>query len=200
MENKPSINNIVKLIAQLSIDKSSQLFSKFIKSGAAIELERAHVVDITNATAEVAAQEMNVVGVFIDLIGDAPFKFLFYVEEKDSMAMADMILRLEEGTTKELDTMALSAVQEVGNILASVISNVFASDFQIDMKPSPPTVMQDYAGTLFSEFIMGNASELDDILIVECRFRLIARDISCSMYILPLPGSDKILSYLASTM
>ncbi|HNX91075.1 MAG TPA: hypothetical protein PKG81_04390, partial [Candidatus Omnitrophota bacterium] len=79
MSDKVKLSRAVELISKLSIDKASQVFSKLIKSGARIELEKAYVADISEATAKIAADNNEVVGVYVDIVGDIPLKFLFYV-------------------------------------------------------------------------------------------------------------------------
>jgi len=199
--DKQKTDRALKLIATLSIDKSSQVLSKTIKAGAKIDLEDVYVSDISTVTEKVIATENNeVVGAFIDLVGDAPFKFLFYVDIKDSLTLTDLMINREVGTTKEFDLYAQSCVQEIGNILSSAITNVFANDFQITMKPEPPTVISDFASTLFQEYIMGTALETNEILIIESVFKVISQDISCRMFIMPTGDSEKILSYIVRTM
>jgi len=196
MANEYNIDRAVTLIAKLSIDKSSQAFSKVVKTGARIEMEKAYVANISEITVEACKEECEVVGAFIDLAGDAPFKFLFYVRAEDSMVLTDLMLRREIGTTKTCDIYTNSAVQEIGNILASAISNVFSADFDITLKPTPPTVVHDYAGTIFEEYLMDIAVQKNEILIIESRFCVVKNNIKCSMYLLPYPGSEKVLNYV----
>ena len=195
------VDRALKLIAKLSIDKSSQVFSKTIRAGAKIVLEDVYMTDISEASITVNQnQDEEVVGAFIDLIGEAPFKFLFFVKKDDSLALTDLMLQREIGTTKEFDVYAQSAVQEIGNILASAISNVFAADFQITMKPSPPVVVRDFAGTVFSEYLVSVGMERDEILIIESLFQVTTQDIQSRMFILPMPESEKILQYVSNSM
>lgn len=200
MSENYEIDKAVSLIAKLSIDKSSQAFSKIVKTGAKIEMERAYMADISEATAKASYEDDAVVGAFIDLKGDAPFKFLFYVKTNDSLTLTDLILRKDIGTTKEFSLYSQSAVQEIGNVLASAISNVFAADFDIDLKPTPPTVVHDFAGTIFEEYLVDIAAEKNEVLIIESKFCVVSNDIKCSMFLLPYPGSEKVLKYISKSM
>ena len=200
MDKKLKVDKAVQLIAQLSIDKSSQVLSKLIKAGAKIEMEKASIEDISKVTERISAESDEVVGAFVDLIGDAPFKFLFFVKVSDCFLLTDILLKREQGTTKELDVYASSSVQEIGNILASSIANVFSTDFQIGMTPSPPIVVHDFAGTIFAEYILSATIDKDEILIIESKFTVIRTDIKCHMFILPIAESEKVLSDIANTM
>lgn len=189
------IDRALKLVANLSIDKASQVLSKMIKVGAKIEVEGVFLEDITKATERIMhADTGDVVGAFVDLVGDLPFKFLFYVDANDSLTLSDLILRRELGTAKKMDIYVTSSVQELGNVLASAITNVFASDFQIKMKPTPPLVVHDYASTVFGEFIMEAAAEQNEILMIESMFRVVRLNIKCRMFLLPKGDAQKELA------
>ncbi len=188
------VHYVLRIVAKLSIDKASVVLSKMVKNGAKIDLEKVYVADISQVTEKVIAdEEGDVIGAFIDLVGDIPFKFLFYVNSKDSMVLTDLILRRKDGATKEIDTYTISAVQELGNILSSAITNVFASDFQVKMKPCPPVMVHDFASTIFQEFIMDAASEQNEILMIESIFRVVKMDIKCRMFLLPKSGAEETL-------
>lgn len=159
------------------------------------------MADISDATARVNAEETQseVIGSMVDMLGDAPFKFLFYADAPSCLTLTDLILHREVGLAKEFDIYVRSAIQEIGNIMASAICNVFSTDFEIAMKPTPPKVIHDFVGTVFQEFVMGTASERDEILIIESTFHIISHDIKCNMFILPFPGSDKTINYICNT-
>jgi chemotaxis protein CheY-P-specific phosphatase CheC len=172
-----------------------------IKAGAKIELENVSLVDITVATEKImSTEEGEVVGAFVELVGDIPFKFLFYVDAQDSLTLTDLILRRELGTSTKFDLYVTSTVQELGTILASAVTNVFASDFQIKMRPTPPTVVHDYTSTVFGEFIMEAAANQNEILMIESLFRVIRMNIRCRMFLLPKGDAQKELAALTGNV
>ena len=189
------VHYVLRIVAKLSIDKASQVLSKMVRNGAKIDLEKVYVEDISSITEKIILSETgDVVGAFVDLVGDIPFKFLFYVDAKDSMTLCDLILRRPEGTTRTVDPYTLSAVQELGNILSSAITNVFASDFQVSMKPRPPVVVHDYASTIFQEYIMDAAADQNEILMIESLFQVVRMNIKCRMFLLPKSDAQKTLA------
>ena len=77
---KDTVNRAVRLIAEQGIDRASQSLSKMLRSGAVIDLKRIEMVDIADISKDLSLENHEVIGSFIDLLGDAPFKFLFYVQ------------------------------------------------------------------------------------------------------------------------
>lgn len=188
------INRLVKLVAEQSIEKSSEVLEKSLNTNARIDLKEVTLVDISDATAKAYEANQEVVGTLIDLVGDAPFKFLFYVNMSEVFMLTDLFLAQEVGTTKEFDDMSKSCIQELGNIISSAITNVFAANFQITMRPNPPTVLHDFSGSLFEAFVMEVAYEADQLLLIESAFQITEKEMGCKMYLLPVAGSEHLLA------
>jgi len=199
MNNK--INTALRLIAKLSIDKASQVLSKIIKTGASIELENVFMADIQEVTQKFMSEgDQEVVGSFIDLVGDTQFKFLFYVNMADSLVITDLMLRKEAGSTKEFNLYASSAINELGNIISSAVTNVFAKDFQIKLKPSPPQGICDFESVLLGEHIVNAVGDQNEILFIESVFKIVKHNIACQMFILPTGDSEEVLSYISDSI
>ena len=192
---KESVNRAVRMIAEHSIDKASQSLSKMLKAGASIDLKRVDMVDITEITADLSQENQEVIGSYIDLLGDAPFKFLFYVHTQGAFMLTDLLLNNEIGTTKRYDEYVSGTIQEIGNILASAIANTFAGDFQISFKPTAPIVFNDYAASVFQEMIVEVASEDNNILLIDSRLEVIKIHLPCRIFVIPMPGSYKVLEF-----
>ncbi|MFT5207169.1 MAG: chemotaxis protein CheY-P-specific phosphatase CheC [Candidatus Omnitrophota bacterium] len=193
-DDQDNFNKILRLVAEHSIEKSSQVLSKLIKQGASIQLKEVALKEIAEVTESATVQNEEAVGAFIELVGDAPFKFLFFVGLSDALIMTDLFLGLENGTTKDFDEITISTIQETANILASAISNVFCVDFAIKMKPEPPVVAQDFSGSLFAEFLGGTMTEDSKVLLIESHFNTAKHKLNCHMYLVPHEGSEAILA------
>ncbi len=186
----------IKFITELSIDKASQVLSKLLKTGCKIELSDAALYDITDFSQQMFEKNEEIAGAMTDLIGDASFKFLFWVAIEDSLSLADLLMRKSIGTTKKFDIYAESSIQEICNILASSVANIFARDFSISLKPTPTKVFCDYSGVVFGEVIQTLALDVDEIMIIETIFNAVNYKIRCSMFLLPQAGSIETLNFL----
>ncbi len=195
MGEQEKVSRSVQFIAEQSIDKASQSLSKLLKAGAQITLKKVDLVDIAIVTEDVNRENQEVIGAFVDLVGDAPFKFLFYVSMEGAYLMTDLMLRRQEGTTQEYNVYVSGAIQEIGNILSSAFANTFAAHFKISMKPTPPVVINDFSGTLFQELIMDAAMEENKILLMDSSFEVVKVKMQCRVFVLPQPGSYRMLAY-----
>lgn len=193
----PEINRTFRVVAERSLERASDMFAKFVRRNARIELKQVRIVHPNEATEAINAENRPIAAAYVDLLGDAPFKFLVCIGLEDARKVTDLIIGLPVGTTKVMDTMAMSAVQEVGNILASSVANVFSADFNISLKPEPPRVMMDFIGMIFAEFILMSDPDRENLILIESVVEIVEHNIDCTMFLLPVEGSDRVLSFVA---
>lgn len=194
MSNQENVNRVVRLIAEQGFDRASQSLSKLLKTGAGIELKKVEMVDISLISEQLTTENQEVIGSFVGIEGKAPLKFLFYVQTKGAYWLTDLLMNNAPGTTGEFNEYVSSTVQEIANILASAIANTFTNDFQISFKPTPPMVFNDFSAALFQELICETAAEDNKVLLLESRFVVMKVHLPCCIFVIPMPGSYKILS------
>lgn len=201
MKENEKIQRFLKVSLAMSVDKCSNLLSKFIKKGTKIEFDTIEYCDIKDITENLLNQDdREIVASFIDFWGDASFKFLFYVNHQDCLTLTDLILQREVGTTKEFNVYSRSAVQEISNILASIYTNVFAKDFVISLSPSTPSVIKGPLSTVLSQFSEKIKSQDNHILLMENILNVVGFNIRCYTLIIPVAESEALLEGLVSTV
>ncbi len=178
---------ILDIIVKIGIDKASQQFTKTIKHPAIIELVKTSQVDISVITEEMNNDFREMVASMLRLEGSLNGKLLFMVPLEGALLLQDYYMQEPPGTSKEFDEFTEGTVQEIGNILASAIGNSFASDLGATLLPTPPQVVCDFAGTIFSLLIFEDGMDNDTILLTETKFKLHQTELDCYFFLLPDP-------------
>lgn len=176
---------ILDFIIKIGMDNVSRVFSKTIKRGALIEFLSTKLVDIMEITEEMNNDLREMVGAIIQLKGEFQGKLLFMIPFDGALLLQDLYLGSPEGTSKEFNELTEGTVQEIGNVLASSISNTLASDFGSTLLPTPPRAVYDFAGTIFSTLVLEGETDHDKILLIETRFKLYNTEIDCYFFLLP---------------
>lgn len=176
---------VINIIFGLSIDHASKTLSKTLKAGTKIEMVKTSIADISELTERMNDNPQEMSGALVNLEGDMPLKLLFLIPLTGIFKLADLFMRKPIGATTEFNEFTESVVQEVGNILASSISNVIVSDFGAKETLSSPVVMSDFAGTIFSMFVMEEGMMTDDLLLIETRFEISNVELECYLFLLP---------------
>jgi chemotaxis protein CheC len=181
----------------MGIDNASRRFSKTIKRAALIELVKTELMDISEITEEMNNDLREMVASMLRLEGSFSGKLLFMIPLDGALVLQDFYMQQPPGTSKEFDEFTEGTVQEIGNILASSIGNSFASDLGSKLLPTPPQVLCDFAGTIFTSLIFEDAMDNDKILLTETRFKLHNTEIDCYFFLLPdLDSLEKSLNKL----
>lgn len=176
---------ILSFIVKLGMDNASRAFSKTIKKGALIELVETKLVDISEITEEMNNDTREMIASVLGFEGGFQGKLLFMLPLDGALYLQDLYMGSPEGTSKEYDEFTEGTIQELGNILASSISNSFAADIGAALLPTPPQVICDFAGTIFSMLVLEDGMCEDQILLIETKFKIHRTEIDCYFFILP---------------
>lgn len=185
---------ILEIMSSLSIDRASRALSKSLRTGAKISLSKVFIADFNETTEKMNEDQREMTSVMVNFKGKEGCKFLFMLPLEGSLILTDLFLRQSIGTSKEFDVFAESAIQEVGNILASHISNALVSDFNATLIPEPPQVHNDYAGVIFSNLVLEQGMVDDQLLLIETIFEISGTELECYLFLVPeMTSFEKLL-------
>ncbi len=176
---------ILDIIIKMGMDNASRRFSKTIKHAALIELVKTELMDVSEITEEMNNDLREMVASMLQLEGSFNGKLLFMIPLDGALVLQDFYMQQPPGTSKEFDEFTEGTVQEIGNILASSIGNSFASDLGSKLLPTPPQVLCDFAGTIFTSLIFEDVMDNDKILLTKTKFNLHDTEIDCYFFLLP---------------
>lgn len=182
---------ILEIMSSLSIDRASRALSKSLRTGARISLSKVYIADFSETTEKMNEDQREMISVMVNFKGDESCKLLFMLPLEGSLIITDLFLRQRIGTSKEYDVFTESAVQELGNILASHISNALVSDFNAKLIPEPPQVHNDYAGVIFTNLVLEQGMIDDQLLLIETIFEISGTEIECYLFLVPEMTSFK---------
>ncbi|GJQ23364.1 MAG: chemotaxis protein CheC [Planctomycetia bacterium] len=176
---------ILEIMSSLSIDRASRALSKSLRTGARISLSKISIADFGETTEKMNEDQREMISVMVNFKGNEGCKLLFMLPLEGSLILTDLFLRQRIGTSKECDVFTESAIQELGNILASHISNALVSDFNAQLIPQPPQVHNDYAGVIFTNLVLEQGMIDDKLLLIETIFEISGTELECYLFLVP---------------
>ncbi|MEB2308140.1 MAG: chemotaxis protein CheC [Candidatus Brocadiaceae bacterium] len=176
---------ILEIMSSLSIDRASRALSKSLRTGARISLSKVSIADFGETTEKMNEDQREMISVMVNFKGNEGCKLLFMLPLEGSLILTDLFLRQRIGTSKECDVFTESAIQELGNILASHISNALVSDFNAQLIPQPPQVHNDYAGVIFTNLVLEQGMIDDKLLLIETIFEISGTELECYLFLVP---------------
>jgi len=106
-------------------------------------LQIKEIDELDNILVNIFGDTEKIVGVYLELTDKFKGSILFLFPIKSALNLSDVLVGQEPGTAKELDSMAESAITEVGNIVVSAYTDALSSLLNDEVMLSPPTFAYD---------------------------------------------------------
>ena len=145
----------------------------------------------------VKEEEELVAGLFFELSGDTTGFMQILFGQASALALTDILMGREIGSSTTLSEMDESALMEIGNILASAFSDAWAELLGITLLPSPPTFAFDMVGAVTDRLLTTVGTTVDNAILFKTIFEGESGIFSGNFLLLPHPESlDNMLAIL----
>lgn len=161
-----------------------------------MSVPKVQMLEFKDAAAILGGEERLVVGIYLDLYDDVEGNIMFVMDLESAINLTDMLLN-RKSKVKELDEIALSALSEVGNILASSYVNSLSALTNLKITVSVPSLAIDMAGAILSVPAIQFGQIADQILFIETVFAEGDDYVKGNLFLMPdMASFQKILSNL----
>ena len=169
-ENMSSMQmDVLKELGNIGAGNAVTALSKMMGKKVTMEVPRGHVLEFTKASEILGGAEAEVTGIYFRMEGDISGNIMFLLPVDSSRALLNMIMGgLRD--TGEFGEMDLSALEEVGNILAGSYISSLSTMTGMDIKISVPALAMDMAGAVLSVPIIQFGRMGDSVLLIETHF------------------------------
>lgn len=156
------------------------------------------IVDVSHVAEILGGPEQEIVGILVTMEGEVSGMMMFLLDKHFTRLLINLLLNKQIDDFENINDMDLSALKEIGNILAGSYINAIATMTGLNIALTPPEISIDMAGAILSypAALFGTIS--DKVLYIEEDFiREDDHDIRSHLLIMPDPDSlSKILQRL----
>lgn len=172
---KPSQLRMLKIIFAKGAEDGSRTLSKWLRSGIRLVVDDVSQVPLLEATRLLGGDEEVVTACVMSLSGQLRGYLILAFGQESGLALVDMLLRREIGTTTEWGEMERSAALETANILGCAYLNSLRTHLpdlrqHSELIPSPPELLQDYGASLLESLLIQQAMVSDQVLLIRTEF------------------------------
>jgi chemotaxis protein CheC len=198
---KPIHLDILREIGNIGAGHAATALSTLLNKAVDMKVPSVKIISFEDITEMVGGSENIVASVFLRIIGDAPGCMFFMLPvEQAELLLGDILggqnVQLEEGLYSE---MALSALQEVGNILSGSYLTSFSDFTSLNLQPSVPATSIDMAGAILSFGLIEISAVSDFAIVIDTAFTDMKKEdeVKGHFFLLPDPDSfEKIFKSL----
>jgi chemotaxis protein CheC len=185
---EPSIN-LEKLQAIVShgFDNAAKGFSGMIGQKLQVANPSVRSISLQEIPMVLGGPENDAVGIYLRVEGDMAGQVIIILPLEKAFELADMLLEQKTGTTKELGSMELSALAEVGNLTGTFFLNAMSELTGVSARPTPPAVMVDMIGSIMDVIIATMGDVTPKVLMFQSNFVFGDRQTEANFWIIPDP-------------
>ncbi|OCT13794.1 CheY-P-specific phosphatase CheC [Paenibacillus pectinilyticus] len=145
----------------------------------------------------VGGAETVVLAIFLRVEGDAPGNMFFILDLDAANNMLQDLIGLSISDQDGYSELELSALNEIGNILAGSYLSSLADFTNLNMQPTVPALAIDMAGAILSYGLLQFGQMGDQALLIDTKFLEGENEVQGHFFLIPDPESfGKIFSAL----
>lgn len=162
--------DVLKEVGNIGAGNAATALSQLLNKPIDMAVPKVQLLNFEEITDKVGGAEEFVYAVFLRVEGEAPGNLFFILSPEAALNLLSRIAGIEILSDQELGEMELSALSEIGNILAGSYLSSLADFTSLSMYPTVPALAMDMAGAILSYGLLQFGQMGDDALLIDTTF------------------------------
>ncbi len=142
---------------------------------------------ISNIADILGGPENEVVGVLVGMTNDLDGMLMFLFDKRITVTLLRVLLGKDVQSFESIDEMDMSALKEIGNIIAGAYVAALATITDLDVRLSPPDIAIDMVGAILSYPAALFGAMGDQVLFIKEDFDSGEDQVTCHLLLMPQP-------------
>ena len=188
--------DVLKELGNIGAGNAATALASMISKKVDMNVPLVRLLEFTEVAEVLGGEENLVVGIYFELSEDIVGNMMYALDLDSAINLTNMLFARNK-EDRELDEMDISALSEVGNILASSYANSLSALTGLKIFISIPSISVDMAGAILSVPAIQFGHISDHALMIETVFEEDEKQILGNLFFLPnMESFDKILNSL----
>ncbi len=188
--------DVLKELGNIGAGNAATALASMISKKVDMDVPNVRIMEFKDVAQILGGEENQVIGIYFELTEDIVGNMMFALDINSAINLVSILYDRDKGV-KELDEMDISAISELGNIIASSYANSLSSLTGLKMFISVPSISIDMAGAILSVPAIQYGHVSDHALMIETVFEEEQNLVVGNLFFLPnLSSFDKILMAL----
>lgn len=176
--------DILKELGNIGSGNAATALATMISKRVDMNVPKVKILEFQDVPKILGGEEKPVVGIYFEMLGEIVGNILF-VLDLDSAKNLTNILFGREDSTNNLDEMDISALSEIGNILASSYINSLSGLTGLKLSVSVPSLTIDMAGAIISVTAIQFGYIADNVIFIETEFEEGNNTVTGNLFMIP---------------
>lgn len=171
-------------------DEASASLSKWIGRTTTITVKEVASIPLDQAAVMLGSGDSILCLCAMHIRGDLPGILALAVTDESGLALADLLLGRQVGTSLEWGELERSAAAETTNIIGCAYLNAMASESAAEgspplLMPSPPWFVRDYPEAVMGSMLLTQETAMESFFLTRTVFDIEDTAIRCSLLFVP---------------
>lgn len=188
--------DVLKEIGNIGAGNATTALAQLINTKIDMSVPQVSLVPFNRIADTIGSEETVLVGILLGLEGDISGMMMFLLQEKSAHNLVNILMGNPDEKEGTFDEMEMSALSEIGNIIAGSYLSALAGLTNMTIVASVPSLSVDMAGALLSVPAIEYGKIGDKVLLIQTQFG--EDDLVNGFFVMvpELESYDKILSSL----
>lgn len=189
--------DVLKEVGNIGAGHAATALSTMLDKPVDMQVPQVKLVPFEEISESVGGAEKVVTAIFLRVEGETPSNMFFILSMESARHLLKRLAGLECGDKEEFSEMELSALNEIGNILAGSYLTSLADFTHLNMYPTVPSLAVDMAGAILSYGLLQFGEMGDQALFIDTKFLQNGDEVEGHFFLIPDPESfDRIFAAL----
>ena len=189
--------DVLREIGNIGAGNATTALSKLLQKEIDMKVPQVRVIPFDEIADFVGGAEVVVITVLLRVEGDCPGNMFFILDFPSARNLLHQIVGMKQESDEMFSELELSALHEIGNILAGSYLSSLADFTRLNMQPSVPALAIDMAGAILSYGLIELGQSSDFALTIDTAFFEGNEQVKGHFFLIPDPTSfEKLFSSL----
>ncbi|HEY0826976.1 MAG TPA: chemotaxis protein CheC [Bacilli bacterium] len=189
--------DVLKEVGNIGAGHAATALSKLLDKPVEMQIPKVSMLPFEEIADSIGGSERIVIAIFLRVEGDAPGNLFFILSQDSANKLLENMVGLHIDTDGSYTEMELSALSEIGNILAGSYLSSLADLTNLNLSPTVPSLAIDMAGAVLSYGLIQFGQMGDHALLIDTKFLEGDHEVEGRFFLIPDPESfSKIFSSL----
>ncbi|MFB7813016.1 chemotaxis protein CheC [Paenibacillus chitinolyticus] len=181
--------DVLKEIGNIGAGHAATALSTLLDKPVDMLVPKVMVLPFEEIPEIVGGAEEVVLAIFLRVVGDAPGNMFFILNLESAKRMLFSLIGMELSDNGEYTELEISALNEIGNILAGSYLSSLADFTRLSMFPTVPSLAIDMAGAILSYGLLQFGEMGDQALLIDTKFLEGNEEVQGNFFLIPDPES-----------
>jgi chemotaxis protein CheC len=162
--------DVLKEIGNIGAGNAASALAKMLNKKVDMDVPKVKILQFKQVNEILGGEEIIVVGIMLRVIGDLTGDIMFILERKAAQTLVNILMGNPIEEEGEFSELSISALKEIGNILAGSYISALSTLTNLRILPSVPVMAVDMAGAILSVPAIQFGKIGDTVLYIETEF------------------------------